>query len=83
MRSLTSLHESRVHGPQNFWSPVQNDFCNKIGPKRRKTMSALMSAIGDESRLVVLTLSFVNPDPERSLRDTFKGAKRLSPFTHP
>jgi hypothetical protein len=31
MRSLTSLHESRTCSPQNFWSPVQNDFCNKIG----------------------------------------------------
>jgi hypothetical protein len=31
MRSLTSLHESRACSPQNFWSPVQNDFCNKIG----------------------------------------------------
>src|SRR5258705_10811717 len=35
MRSLTSLHESRVHGPQNFRSPVQNDFCNKIGHEQK------------------------------------------------
>src|SRR2546429_7159316 len=30
MRSLTSLHESRVYSPENFWSPVQKDFCNNI-----------------------------------------------------
>src|SRR5262245_63079017 len=36
MRSLTSLHESRVHGPQNFRSPVHNDFCNKIGPDQER-----------------------------------------------
>ena len=24
--------ESHAHGPQNFWSPVQNDFCNTIHP---------------------------------------------------
>jgi hypothetical protein len=52
MRSLKSLHESRVHGPQNFRSPVQNDFCNKIGPQRRKMMSAPMSAIGGRSGTV-------------------------------
>src|SRR5947209_8467304 len=34
MRSLTSLHESRVYSPENFWSPVQKDFCNNIGTKR-------------------------------------------------
>jgi hypothetical protein len=34
MRSLTSLHESRTCSPQNFWSPVQNDFCNKIGQQQ-------------------------------------------------
>jgi hypothetical protein len=34
MRSLTPLHESRGHGPQNFRSPVQTDFCNKIGQER-------------------------------------------------
>jgi hypothetical protein len=28
--SPTSLHESRVYGRENFWSPVQKDFCNKI-----------------------------------------------------
>src|SRR5436189_694617 len=34
MRSLTSLHESRVYSPENFWSPVQKDFCNNIGTTR-------------------------------------------------
>jgi hypothetical protein len=33
-----------------------------IGPKRRKTMSFRMSAIGGSSGLVVLNLSFVNHD---------------------
>src|SRR6516165_11091539 len=33
MRSLTSLHESRVYSPENFWSPVQKDFCNNIPQK--------------------------------------------------
>jgi putative ABC transport system substrate-binding protein len=31
MRSPTSLHESRAYSPENFWSPVQKDFCNNIG----------------------------------------------------
>src|SRR5262249_13920395 len=31
MRSPTSLHESRVYSPENFWSPVEKDFCNNIG----------------------------------------------------
>ena len=35
MRSLASLHENRAYGPQNFWPPVQNDFCNKIGTTRK------------------------------------------------
>jgi hypothetical protein len=30
MRCPTSLHEHRVYGPENFWSPVQKDFCNRI-----------------------------------------------------
>ena len=30
MRSPTFLHENRTYGPQNFSSPVQNDFCNTI-----------------------------------------------------
>src|SRR6266511_3322028 len=34
MRSLTSLHESRVYSPENFWSPVQKDFCNNICQSR-------------------------------------------------
>src|SRR5262245_52916387 len=34
MRSLTSLHESRVYSPENFWSPVQKDFCNNICQNR-------------------------------------------------
>ena len=34
MRSPTSLHESRVYSPENFWSPVQKDFCNNICQKR-------------------------------------------------
>ena len=38
------------------------------GPKRRKTMSAPMSALGELSGLVVLTLSFVNHDPIRTFR---------------
>ena len=35
-------------------------------PQRRKTMSARMSAIGVLSGLVLLTLSFVGHDPQRS-----------------
>src|SRR6266540_3676594 len=31
MRSPTSLHESRVYSPENFWSPVEKDVCNTIG----------------------------------------------------
>jgi hypothetical protein len=34
MRSPTSLHERRVYGPENFWSPVQKDFCNNICQQR-------------------------------------------------
>jgi len=34
MRPPTSLHENRACSPQNFWPPVQNDFCNSIGQKR-------------------------------------------------
>jgi hypothetical protein len=30
MRSLTSLHEKRACGPQNFQHLRQNDFCNTI-----------------------------------------------------
>jgi hypothetical protein len=29
--SPTSLHRRRAYSPQNFRSPVQNDFCNSIG----------------------------------------------------
>jgi|SRR6516162_7556245 hypothetical protein len=35
MRSLTSLDENRAYSPENFSSPVQNDFCNKIGTPRK------------------------------------------------
>jgi hypothetical protein len=42
-----------------------------IGPKRRKTMSAPMSAIEVLSGLVVLTLSFVGHDPNRTSRRAF------------
>src|SRR5262245_522054 len=31
MRSPTSLHQSRVYSPENFWSSVEKDFCNNIG----------------------------------------------------
>src|ERR1700730_15366515 len=34
MRPPTSLHEKHIGGPQNFQPPVQNDFCNRIDPKR-------------------------------------------------
>jgi|SRR6516165_931617 len=34
MRSPTSLHESRVYGPENFRSSVQKDFCNTIPQER-------------------------------------------------
>src|SRR5262245_29275829 len=34
MRSPTSLHESRVYSPENFWSPMEKDFCNNICQKR-------------------------------------------------
>src|SRR6266540_4606781 len=44
MRSLTSLHESRVYSPENFWSPVQKDFCNNIGTTRTSGDVRLKSA---------------------------------------
>lgn len=28
---FTSFHEKRAYSVQNFWRPVQNDFCNRIG----------------------------------------------------
>ena len=39
MRPPPSLHENRIGGPQNFRPPVQNDFCNKIGPITDATTS--------------------------------------------
>jgi hypothetical protein len=46
MRSLTSLHESRVYSPENFWSPLQKDFCNNIGTKRTYQHVCSLSAFG-------------------------------------
>ena len=37
-----------------------------LGPKRRKTMSGPMSAMGVLSGLVLLTMSFVDHDPKRT-----------------
>src|SRR5262249_54729748 len=37
MRSPTSLHESRVYSPENFWSPVEKTFATisaKTGPEQ-------------------------------------------------
>jgi hypothetical protein len=39
---------------------------SRIGPKRRKRMSAPMSAMGVLSGLVLLTMSFVGRDPEQA-----------------
>jgi hypothetical protein len=53
MRSLTSLHESRVYSPENFWSPVQKDFCNNIPLKadmRELTSPRPLSANSDLTR---------------------------------
>src|SRR5262245_66265559 len=44
MRSPTSLHESRVYSPENFWSPVEKDFCNNIGTNQASQARSLMSA---------------------------------------
>src|SRR6185436_12857870 len=41
-------------------------FLHSLGPKRRKTTSARMSAIGGTSGLLVLRMSFVARDPKRS-----------------
>jgi len=50
MRSPTSLHETRVYSPENFWSPLQKDFCNTIGTNRtflpRRPMSAYRGQTG-------------------------------------
>src|SRR5262245_49933631 len=54
MRSLTSLHESRVHGPQNFRSPVQNDFCNKIGTKLPIPSVAMTASLGDRTDMLCM-----------------------------
>jgi hypothetical protein len=37
-----------------------------IGPKRRKMVSAVMSAVGVASGLVLLTMSFVGRNPKRA-----------------
>jgi len=54
-------------------SPL-GDFRNTIDPKRRRSTSARMSAIGRQSGLVLLSLSFSHFNPLRT------GAIRLPPL---
>jgi hypothetical protein len=47
MRSLTSLRENRAYSSENFRSPVQKDFCNKIGQFQTiRALSPREDAIG-------------------------------------
>jgi hypothetical protein len=61
--SDTSLHQV---------AHAENGSMSLRGPKRRKTMSTPMSAVGELSGLVVLTLSSSGFDPERSSREEMR-----------
>ena len=57
MRPPTSLHEKRIGGPQNFRPPVQNDFCNSIGPSRHFAATQQTVALGGKATVRELLIA--------------------------
>src|SRR2546430_16986465 len=70
MRSLTSLHESRVYSPENFWSPVQKDFCNNIGTKRTHRHVCLFVCFWSKADIVRAQCARYRPERRTSSRVT-------------
>src|SRR5262245_33677058 len=66
LRLYESAITSRSVFLRKICSPATFEFCNKIGPERRKAVSTPMSAIGVSTGLVLLTRSLVESDPSPS-----------------
>ena len=54
MRSLRSVHENRVGGPQNFWHLLQNEFCNTIRAEADIVQSSGTFAFDPKRKAILL-----------------------------
>src|SRR5262245_6643367 len=69
MRSPTSLHESRVYSPENFWSPVEKTFATK---------SATSGPEQVQQKICTIAPLFDNLIGQQLHRNWYVDAKRLS-----
>ena len=66
LRLYESAITSRSVFLRKICGPATFEFCNKIGPQRRKTLSARTSALKGTSGLVLLKLRSSHSDPLRT-----------------